>query len=507
MSQRAFKSTKHQDETNVSQTHNVRQTLTQIEWGVFDSLVDGVVVVDQQQNFLYANPSAYEMAEISSRRSAKGKKLSALMNFEPDYMDIHLPNVLDATPYREVYLVANNGVRRRVQITVRPLNINTEDSQQFWVIYMHDVTLEERLQKKYMDQLREKEEYIKKLDRKLYETSVLFEIAQGMNLFHELDDILNLILNKLEDAFEFKHSIAGLIDRDHFTTQSFIARTNSRQVALPRSQPEKWVKSFYFKALAQGVPQFFNKNENPELSLFVENHVQTNFDNYLFVPLIHKEQAGFVILVHSKNKKELAWEPTDDDLTLLFGVANQIMSAIDNHNLFQDSMLDSMTGLYNQRYFQDKIRLEFNRSVKTETPLGVLMVDVDFFKKFNDTYGHAVGDLVLKKVAEVIQNACRDSDTAARYGGEEFVVILPDADSRSAWFAGERIRKKIEAQALEVGNEVLHITASVGAASFPEVSHTFEELLEFADQALYDAKHSGRNNTKLFIKKEKSENK
>ncbi len=497
MSQRALKKVSEMDPSPSSQPGSV------FDLKLFDSLVNGVILIDENLKMIYANPAIQQMCGLHSNRIGK-KDLSSILTFEPDILDLDIKKVVEATPYREVMMKPKAGSAARVQVTIQALPGQILGGQvvpsatgelQQWLIYIHDVTLEERLQKKYFEQLKEKEEFIKKLDRKLYETSLMFELAQGMNLFKELSDILNLILMKLEDAFAFSHSVTGTVDRETFFLQTAIVRENSVATnATYRTMKNEWVKSFFLKALAVGEPCFFKKGDNAEIDLYLQEVFRVDFSNYLFVPLIHKDEAGFLFLIDAKQ----AWSGDDDDLSLLFGIANQLLSAIDNNRLYEESLIDTLTGIYNLRYFQERLLVEFKKAKQTQKPLSVLMIDVDYFKKFNDNFGHAIGDVVLKQVAQTIIKTCRDTDTAARYGGEEFVVILPETDSIAALAAAERIRKKIESIPFKVGESNLKITASLGVACFPDACKNMTEIVTCADSAMYVAKRSGRNNSKMY---------
>jgi len=159
--------------------------------------------------------------------------------------------------------------------------------------------------------------------------------------------------------------------------------------------------------------------------------------------------------------------------------------------------VDGLTGLSNRRYFNEFLEAEWKRSKRAETAVALLMIDVDNFKQYNDTYGHLAGDEVLKKVADAIRKACeRTTDVAARFGGEEFAIILPVTDLPGAVHLGERVRKDIEALALVHSGSTTggSVTVSVGGAcAVPEPEGRYEHLIDDADKALYDAKRGGRN--------------
>ena len=159
--------------------------------------------------------------------------------------------------------------------------------------------------------------------------------------------------------------------------------------------------------------------------------------------------------------------------------------------------LDGLTGIANRRHFDERLQNEWSRASRANAPLSLIMADVDYFKRYNDTYGHQQGDECLKAVSAVLQRlAVRVSDLAARYGGEEFAVILPNTDLKGACEVAERIRAEVEAAALpHGGNEVAPcVTLSLGVATlFPDAEGQSKTLVSQADQALYQAKKEGRN--------------
>jgi len=154
---------------------------------------------------------------------------------------------------------------------------------------------------------------------------------------------------------------------------------------------------------------------------------------------------------------------------------------------------DGLTGLNNHRHFQELLAREIERSRRYRRPLALLIMDIDHFKSFNDTYGHPVGDLVLKEIATCIKNAIRLNDIPARYGGEEFVVIIPESTAQGALKTAERIRASIEQHTVVSLGRELKVTISIGCSAFPENAPTQQALIDTADKALYSAKEHGRN--------------
>jgi len=160
--------------------------------------------------------------------------------------------------------------------------------------------------------------------------------------------------------------------------------------------------------------------------------------------------------------------------------------------------IDGLTGLNNHRTFQGFMDKELERAQRYNRPLSLLLTDIDHFKSFNDTYGHPVGDLVLREVAACIRNAVRTNDIPARYGGEEFAVVVPESDENGAAIIAERIRRSVEGCVIVNDGKELRVTISIGCASFPPHAQTKQDMIDCADKALYAAKRSGRNRVCVF---------
>lgn len=160
--------------------------------------------------------------------------------------------------------------------------------------------------------------------------------------------------------------------------------------------------------------------------------------------------------------------------------------------LVETATRDTLTGLYNSRYFRESLTTEFERANRYETNLSLLMIDIDHFKSINDTYGHQTGDKVLSDVAKIFSRCTRKSDIICRYGGEEFTIIVPETDEEGARVTGEKIRLMIEGKEFITSNAQLRVTVSIGVATNENIK-TEEDLLKAADEAMYRAKNSGRN--------------
>ncbi|HXN07188.1 MAG TPA: sensor domain-containing diguanylate cyclase, partial [Nitrospiria bacterium] len=223
-------------------------------------------------------------------------------------------------------------------------------------------------------------------------------------------------------------------------------------------------------------------------------------DRLLSVPIaLQGVISGTLTVVNKKHREPF----TEEEVTALQTLAIQAGAAIDNARFIQEkekqAVTDGLTGIYNRVEFHKRISIEYERSLRNRSDFSILLIDIDFFKRINDSYGHPAGDVVLKDVVKIIQNCIRNFDFMARYGGEEFIVILPETDGIRAALVADRIRSSVEDHSFIIpSRETEHLTISAGIASFPLDSATAEDIITAADDALYFCKNSGRNRIARF---------
>jgi diguanylate cyclase (GGDEF)-like protein len=216
--------------------------------------------------------------------------------------------------------------------------------------------------------------------------------------------------------------------------------------------------------------------------------------SYVCIPLMSQGEAIGILHFQCIGPADL----TESELMLTTTFAEQAALSISNLRLREalrnQSIRDPLTGLFNRRYLEEMMERETRRAVRASTGLGVLMIDLDHFKKFNDTYGHDAGDAVLRETALFLAKSVRAEDIVCRFGGEEFVILLPMADLKATHARAERIRSKIrELNVVHQGQSLGAVTLSVGVAALPEHGTAYQMLLQSADAALYRAKHEGRD--------------
>jgi|GEM_PF-497248 len=241
------------------------------------------------------------------------------------------------------------------------------------------------------------------------------------------------------------------------------------------------------------------RNATPERVLDVQSDPREvlgekrDFRAQLSVPLV---VGGKVFGILNSESQDVGAFLDQDEKTLTI-LANHAALAIENFQLHSKTeeltVIDELTGAFNYRYFRQKLDEEFKRAKRYDQVLSMIMLDIDWFKRCNDTYGHRFGNQVLRMLVKVCLKCIRDTDVLCRYGGEEFVVLLPQTSKEDARQIAERIREAVAQQLIELDKIKSRVTVSIGVATFPEDAQEPDQLIERVDQALYQAKGHGKN--------------
>lgn len=230
-------------------------------------------------------------------------------------------------------------------------------------------------------------------------------------------------------------------------------------------------------------------------------------ENSLWIPLSRNEKVcGFLLLEKYDSPERFTFQ----DEKLLHALGQHLVVTLENVRLYEDAIREGLTGLFIKRYFLLRLEEEVRRYIRYKaSPFSVMMIDIDHFKRLNDTYGHLFGDEVLKGVAEILMSRLRSTDIAARFGGEEFSLMLVGIEKADAEKLAEALRAKIQDRAFylngDVSGEKVFTTASFGVACCPEDAESLEALLEKADAAMYRAKQEGRNRVAVCTAKAETE--
>lgn len=239
---------------------------------------------------------------------------------------------------------------------------------------------------------------------------------------------------------------------------------------------------------------------NPRLC---PRYIGDNSLNYLCLPVIIGESTGMIIQIITPKSEEGRF-PSHEDINMLKTYLNECAPVVAAKRLVgllkETTTVDALTGLLNRRFLGDSSETLASGILRRDAHMGVLMADIDFFKQVNDTYGHEVGDKILKRVAQTLRESIRRSDVIVRYGGEEFLILLIDVKSDAVKATAEKVRKAVETATFKIPGGVLKKTISIGVSLFPDDTENFWQCVKYADVALYKAKEAGRNRVVVFKK-------
>lgn len=334
------------------------------------------------------------------------------------------------------------------------------------------------------------------VERSKYEQERFFKASEMLNRAWGMAEVF-------ETAFAAAREI---IDFDTAAITLYDDKTKKHRVAAVKGEPSLELAGLVFSHNSSLVAMAVKNrhylplrgNHQSHQVVFTKKHSFKEMRSVLVMPLIGGDRvAGTFVL--GAERPELF---TQDKREMLRVISNQVAVTMQNAEMVQKleemATTDGLTGLSNHRTFQERLSQMMERAKRAGRKLSVILTDIDHFKGVNDTYGHPVGDQVLKQVSKVLGNSVRNIDVVARYGGEEFALVLEETDSSGALLLADRIREQVGALRFESDQGPFKCTISLGVAVYPEHGDHKQVLVEHADQALYRAKEGGRNRAVLF---------
>jgi two-component system cell cycle response regulator len=332
------------------------------------------------------------------------------------------------------------------------------------------------------------------LDRKLYETTILNDIASLSGSLQDFPEMVNSVFEILDNLFSYNAgSLLFLAEEELYL---YINHPCTTEALEELAQETMRVATGY--AWQPGDPSPLErvvlKGENVGTAAGEKQPKPA----YVHIPLTaHKTVIGVLVV---------AGPPTPifrrDAPAILNLVSNELTMILDNARLYEGAkrmaITDGLTKIYNHRFFQELFEKEFKRATRYRTTFSLIMLDIDFFKRLNDTYGHLYGDEILKEMSNLVKGCLRTMDILARYGGEEFAILLPETDLEDAMFTADRIRMAVENHDFPSSKgKPVKVTVSQGVTYFPSPGiEKRSDIVAKADAALYEAKEAGRNSVR-----------
>jgi diguanylate cyclase (GGDEF)-like protein len=331
----------------------------------------------------------------------------------------------------------------------------------------------------------------KRLTTSIAEFYTLQQISQAISSIFDIKELLKYVNDIILGVMGVNNSTIILYDEKKKRLKVNISNIKSREeLALITDNINSEIFIGVLKSSKPIIENFVDHDDYP----FTQGR---DVNSLICIPLFTKSRKFGLVLIEHKYYNAF----DEENLRLLEIIGQQVGIAMENAELYQQmqelATIDGLTGMYNRLYFQERLEKEFNNAQDGNYDLSLAIFDIDFFKRFNDTFGHLFGDKVLKSIAELVKGSLRNSDVLARFGGEEFIILFPRTNLNEAYEKVEALRAKISQLIVKDSLVTASVTVSFGIASFPECSGTETELLRFADDALYDAKNSGRNCIKV----------
>jgi len=310
-------------------------------------------------------------------------------------------------------------------------------------------------------------------------------------------------LNELHWLMEMLHNIdVGLVvlDKD-YKIQIFNGFMENHSGYLPREVKDKIIFDLFdeipqewFERKAESVFLLKNKaftiwEQRPYLFKFNSYRPITGSANYMY------QNTTFIPLLSSTGEVShlclLVYDMTDNAIhKMSLEEANKELGVL--------SQTDGLTGLFNRTHWENCLQTEYKRWTRSQNTSSLVMLDIDHFKKVNDSYGHMVGDEVIRHISALIREHVRETDISGRYGGEEFAILLADTSAKNAFVFAERLRKKVEEAVVKYNEIELQYTISLGVAEVDSTTKNYEAWIESADASLYHAKENGRNRVSIY---------
>ncbi|MGB9835604.1 MAG: diguanylate cyclase [Candidatus Saccharicenans sp.] len=459
-----------------------------------ENLGEAVVIADEEQNFLFANPAANLIFE-EFETGLVGKNLNEYLS--PDQREMVVRQTTRRKRgLRDVYeleITLKNGQKKTLLVNAVP-QFDPQGNYISTLAVMTDITEKKKKEESLAEAKAQLESAYAKLKRNNEETARLVEMGDAFQLANSEKEIVDIALSFGQKIFPADSGFIYLKEEN----ESFLHVAGS------------WNSKHHFPelielddcwAIRKGTP-YFVVNPDRELLCPHLKHSDEVKNPVACLPLNSGGETLGLMVVFCCQDEQPGGSNLEEEIEYkrqkLITFSQRVAMALANvrlqEHLKELSIRDPLTGLYNRRYLEETLEREFIRARRARQPVSIIMLDIDHFKKFNDTYGHEAGDYVLQAIAGTIKKAVRAEDIICRFGGEEFTIILPGLELDRAVKRAELILDMVRHLELKFAGSLLsHLTVSAGVASFPEHGQKWSEVLQAADLALLKAKSEGRN--------------
>jgi diguanylate cyclase (GGDEF)-like protein len=332
------------------------------------------------------------------------------------------------------------------------------------------------------------------LERAKVEQGKLYRAAQALGAALSEKDVVQAGVRAAREIASFELAAVTIWDESTKMHEVCAARSEGGEIDDLVGQRFKQNTGLVSMVVTNRFPLPYKGEFDPAHQVVLSKRLPwPNIPSLLVLPLLHHGRPLGTLILGAKRRHAFGDTVRPTLEVLASHLAVSLSNARMVHKLETMATTDGLTGLFNKRAMLDQAAAKVAAATRFGRKLSVLITDIDFFKKVNDTHGHDIGDVVIKGLADILEKQKRATDVVARFGGEEFVVLCEQTDEGGAALLGERIREELEKTVFNTPNGPLSVTCSVGIATFPEAGQTWDELFKAADEALYCSKRTGRN--------------
>ena len=451
---------------------------------MFENANDIICIHDFTGQVLSVNPAMERIAGYSRTEALRMKITDIIV---PEHAHIWAkmtdPKIAGELPINcEFDVLSRDGSRVTLSVSTRPIFRNGKSVAIQGVA--RDITRRKQAELALQEAHEKLETWVAELERQSREMELLNEMGDILRACSTMKEAHKIIARFVSQIIPAKVGVLYVLTPLRDVAESVLAWGDPGLAERVFSPAECW-------ALRRGRTHCL---ENDNSGMICRHVHHPTPDGYMCIPLMAQSEAIGVLHLIQPDTVRM----TEGRQRLAVAVAEHIAMTLSNLRLHEtlriQAIRDPLTGLFNRRFMEESLELEIRRTARNGRSLGIIMIDLDHFKYFNDTFGHEAGDLLLKQIGVLLQTNIRGEDIACRYGGEEFTLILPEGNSLATRQRADFYKKAI--QDIEVnfkGMSMGHVTASMGVAVFPDHGRTAKTLLEVADRALYRSKNDGRN--------------
>lgn len=455
---------------------------------LFENASDIIYTHDFTGRFLSVNQAIERIAGYTRLEALQMKITDIIV---PDYREIGRkmidPQTGGEAPLNcELEILSKEGARIALGISTRP--VFREGRAVAVQGIARDITKRKKTEAELHEANQKLEAWVNELEQRTREMTLLNEMGDVLRACFTTEEAYNVIVRVAQQIFPVQVGALYVIAPSRNMVEAAAVWGDPALVERTFSPPECW-------ALRRGRTHWV---ENSRTGLICRHIHNPGPEGYICIPMMAQSEAlGVLHLMQPENVKM-----TESKQRMAITLSEHIAMALSNLRLHEtlrsQSIRDPLTGLFNRRFMEESLELELRRAARNQRPLGMIMIDLDHFKYFNDTFGHEAGDLLLKELGALLKSNIRGEDIACRYGGEEFTLILPEGTGAVTRQRAEFFKEAI--QRLDVqfrGRPLGKITASMGVAVFPDHGRTPKALIAAADKALYRSKSAGRDRVTL----------